>query len=219
MQAFDACYHAIIFQGWQFPGEVVAQKRFRKRLFVEELGWDLVHRDGLEYDEFDTPRAMFCSLYLGDDIVGCWRAIRTSDEYLGKKIFPQLATLRPYPAQSDIWEISRLGVIRHRQRALSAQYIYGLMFHFAQTRNAHSLCGVVSPIHNRNFVISGVKTRRYGAPQVVGRDARGRSITVFFGEIRMSDQDSTALTKVLDPVNRMELQDDALVLGRAPISA
>jgi acyl homoserine lactone synthase len=219
MQVSDACYHAIIFQGWQFPGEVVAQRRFRKRLFVDELGWELIHRDGLESDEFDTARAVFCSLYLGDEIVGCWRAIRTTEEYLGKKIFPQLATLRPYPAHPDIWEISRLGVIRHRQRALSAQHIYALMFHFARTRNAHALCGVVSLVHNRNFVISGIKTRRYGAPQVVGRDARGRPITVFFGEIRMSDQEGAALKKVLDPVNRMELQDDALVLGRAPVSA
>ncbi len=219
MRSNPSLYHAIIFEGSQFPGEVIAQKRFRKRLFVDELGWDLYHKDGLECDEFDAANAVFCSLYRGNEIVGCWRAIRTSDEYLGKKIFPQLATLRPYPTHPDIWEISRLGVIRHPERALSGEYIYGLMFHFACTRGALSLCGVVSPIHNRNFLIAGIKTRRYGAPQIVGRDARGRAISVFFGEIRMSDQLREPLRKVTECVKLLELQDDALVLGRTSVSA
>lgn len=212
-------YHAIIFEGWQFPGEVIAQKAFRKRLFIDELGWNLTHQDGLEYDEFDTPAALFCSLYLNGHIVGCWRAIRTTEEYLGRKIFPQLATLRPYPSHSDIWEISRLGVIRHPQRPLSAQYIYGLMFHLAVTRNAQSLCGVVSPIHNRNFLIAGIKTRRIGAPQVVGHDTKGRAMSVFFGEIRMSDQESEPLRAILEPIKQLEIQDDALVLRRTSVSA
>lgn len=63
-------YHATIFEGWQFPNEVDAQREFRKRLFIDELGWDLVQENGLEFDEFDTPNAVFCSLYLGDAIVG-----------------------------------------------------------------------------------------------------------------------------------------------------
>ena len=219
MQICPPHYHAIIFEGWRNPAEVIAQQQFRKRLFVDELGWDLVHKDGLEYDEFDTANAIFCSLYLGDEIMGCWRAVRTTNEYLGKKIFPQLATLRPYPSHPDIWEISQLGVIRHPQRPLSGEHIYSLMFHFACTRNVQSLCGVVSPIHNRNFLISGIKTRRYGPPQEVARDARGRPITVFFGEIRMSDQLTEPLNNVLNSIKRLELQDDGLVFGRTPVSA
>lgn len=119
----------------------------------------------------------------------------------------------------DIWEISRLGVIRHPQRPLSGQLIYALMFQFACTHNVQSLCGVVSPIHNRNFLISGIKTRRYGPPQEVGRDARGRPMTVFFGEIRMSDQLGGPLNNVLDAIKLLELQDDTLVLRRTPVSA
>jgi N-acyl-L-homoserine lactone synthetase len=219
MLSRNSVYHALIFEGWQLPGEVVAQQRFRKRFFVDELGWDLAQEEGLEVDEFDTDYAVYCSLYLGHQIVACWRAIRTNQEYLGRKIFPQLATLRPYPSHPDIWEISRLGAIRHPQRPLSAQYIYALMFHFAATRGALSLCGVVSPIHNRNFQIGGIKTRRFGAPQVVGHDAKGHAMNVFFGEIRMSDQEGPALKKMLDPIKELEIQDDALVLGRRTISA
>jgi N-acyl-L-homoserine lactone synthetase len=212
-------YRALIFEGWQLPRQVADQQAFRKRLFVDELGWHLTLDDGLEVDEFDKDAAIYCSLYLGDEIVASWRAIRTSEDYLGRQIFPQLATLRPYPSHHDIWEISRLGAIRHPQRPLSAQCIYALMFHFAASRGALSLCGVVSPLHSRNFERAGIKTRRYGAPQVVGHDAKGRPMSVFFGEIRMSDQSGLALDKMLNPMNEMELQDDALVLGRRAISA
>ena len=219
MRALTHRYYATIFAGWQFPDAVQSQLEFRKRLFVDELGWDLQHRQGFERDEFDTDAAVYCCLHLDDEMVGCWRAIPTNIEYLGKKIFPQLATLRPSPERSDVWEISRLGVIRHEQRPLSAQYIYALMFHFARSRNARSLCGVVSLIHNRNFVMSGVKTRRYGAPQVIGRDLRGRPITVFFGEILMAEQSSESFKRLLESVNEVELRDEALILGRTTVSA
>lgn len=212
-------YRAQIFEGSQLPRQVVYQQAFRKRLFVDELGWTLTHDGELEVDEFDNDAATYCSLYLGAEIVAGWRAIRTSEDYLGRKVFPQLATLRPYPSHPDIWEISRLGAIRHPQRPLSAQCIYALMFHFAASRGALSLCGVVSPMHSRNFERAGIKTRRYGPPEVVGHDVKGRPLSVFFGEIRMSDQHGLALNKMLNPINEMELQDDALVPGRRAISA
>jgi len=219
MLTAEPSYRALIFEGWQFPRLVVEQQAFRKRLFVDELGWHLDHDGEIEIDEFDTDFAVYCSLYLGGEIVASWRAIRTSEEYLGRKIFPQLATLRPYPRHPDIWEISRLGAIRHSQRPLSAHCIYGLMFHFAVSRSALSLCGVVSPLHSRNFERAGIKTRRYGPPQIVGHDAKSRPMSVFFGEIRMSDQQGQALGKMLNPMKQMELQDDALVLGRRAIPA
>jgi acyl homoserine lactone synthase len=212
-------YYARIFEGWQLPDEVLAHQKWRKLLFVDQLGWDLQHENGVEIDEFDTPRAVYCSLYLGDEIVGGWRAIRTNEEYLGKKIFPQLASLRPYPTHPDIWEVSRLGVSRHPMRALSAQYAYALMFHFALTRQARSLVGVVSLIHNRNFVINQIKTRRYGVPQVVGFDVRRRPITVFFGEIRMAEQGSHRFKELLASLQHVEMNDEALVLGRTSVSA
>lgn len=212
-------YHAIIFEGWQAPDEVVAQQRFRKKLFVGELGWTLDHQDDRECDEFDTPDALYCSLYLRSTIVGCWRAVCTTSDYLGRNIFPQLATLRPFPRHPDMWEISRLGVIRHRELLTSGRYIYALMFHFASTRNLLGVCGVISPIHDRNFLISGIKTRRFGAPQVVAHDARNRPISVVFAEIRMAEQNRDALDKILTPIQQLDLHDEALVPRRKSISA
>jgi hypothetical protein len=77
----------------------------------------------------------------------------------------------------------------------------------------------VSLIHNRNFVMNQVKTRRYGVPQVVGFDVRKRPITVFFGEIRMAEQGSDRFKDLLASLQDVELLDEALVLGRTSVSA
>lgn len=208
-------YHAVIFEGWQSLTGILAQQRFRKHLFIDGLGWDLPHEGDVESDAFDTPDATYCSVYHGDAIVGCWRAIRTTEDYLALKVFPQLASLRPYPQRPDVWEISRLGA-SHRS---ASAFVYALMFHFAVSRAVHSLCGVITPVHDRNLTISGIKTRRYGAPQSVGTDARGRPIIVFSAEMRPSEQDATALEKILAPVTTLELKDEALVFGRGSVPA
>jgi N-acyl-L-homoserine lactone synthetase len=212
-------YHAIIFNGGESPLRLLDQQKFRKRLFVDELGWKLRVTHGVERDEFDTPNATYCSLYLNDEIVGCWRAIRACHDYLGKKLFPKLATLRPYPADPDFWEMSRLGVISHRQRLVSSRYLYSVMFHFARSRDAHAVGGVVTLAHNAHVVRSGVNTRSYGPTQVVGTDTFGRPIEVFFGDIPMADQNGMKFEYLTNLVNDVDIRDETLVLGRSTISA
>jgi len=212
-------YYATIFEGWQFPEAVKAQQGFRKRLFVDELGWDLRHDDGIEQDEFDTPTAIYCSLLLGPDIIGCWRAIPACEDYLGRKHFPQLATLRPYPAHADFWEMSRLGAIDRGNRPLAIRFLYALIFYFARTRSAAAVGGVVTPAHNRYVAMLGVRTRAYGQPQIVGADAYGRPMEVFFGEIRLAEQSGRRFDALCASLKQLELRDEALVLGRRSVSA
>lgn len=49
-----------------YRGELVKLHRARKEVFVDELGWRLNVRDGLEYDEYDDERAM-CVIGFGVD--------------------------------------------------------------------------------------------------------------------------------------------------------
>jgi N-acyl-L-homoserine lactone synthetase len=212
-------YHATIFKGGESPLALLEQQKFRKSLFVTELGWNLKVTHGVERDEFDTSNAIYCSLHLNGQIVGCWRAIRACHDYLGKKLFPQLATERRYPSHPDFWEMSRLGVISHRERLVSSRYLYATMFHFARTRNAHAVGGVVTLAHNAHVVRLGVSTRSYGPPQVVGFDTFGQPIEVFFGDIPMIDQSGPRFEKLINLANEMEITDETLVLGRSPISA
>jgi N-acyl-L-homoserine lactone synthetase len=212
-------YYATIFEGWQFPAAVEAQQGFRKRLFVDELGWMLQHRDGIERDEFDTDSAVYCSLFLNREIVGCWRAIRGNEDYLGRKHFPQLAVLRPYPTDPDFWEITRLGALERPDHLLAVRYVYALLFYFARTRRATAVGGVMTPAHHRFAVMLGIRGRDYCEPQIVGRDARGQPIEVLFGEARMADQFGPRFEALCASVNELELKDEALVLGRRSIPA
>jgi acyl homoserine lactone synthase len=212
-------YHATIFNGSESPLLLLEQQKFRKRLFVDELGWRLRVTHGIERDEFDTSYAVYCSLYLRGEIVGCWRAIRACNDYLGKKLFPQLATVRPYPTHPDFWEMSRLGVVSHRERLQTSGYLYALMFYFARTRNAHAVGGVVTIAHNAHVVRSGVNTRSYGSTQVVGKDHLDRPIEVFFGDIPMIDQGGSKFERLVALAAELEIKDEALVFGRSSISA
>lgn len=193
--------------------------RFRKRLFVDGLGWTLACDGDVERDEFDTEAAVYCSLSFDEEVIGGWRALRTTEPYLGKTIFPGLASLRPYPCRPDIWEISRLGVLPHARRSFAARLIYALMLYFAKTRELQALVGVVDVAHGRNLAAAGINLRRYGPPQVVGHGRGGKPIEAFLAELRPDDQRGRRFQQLAAHTNFLEIRDEALTLGPARISA
>lgn len=198
----------------------VAQfQRFRKQLFVDHLGWDLVCVGDREVDAFDTLGAMYCAVFSGAQIVAGFRAIRTSDKYLALTVFPQLATLRPYPRRHDVWEISRFGVAMGDEASDLARLNYGLMFRFALTRKAAGLVAVADLVYERYLRALGIRTRRYGPPQTVGVDRLGRNLVCVAGEIPMPDQDPGRIGRLTSLTKQLEVADDALVLGPQAISA
>lgn len=215
----DSGYYATIIEGWQFPAAVEAQQRFRKRLFVDQLGWALTEKDGIEFDEFDTGSAIHCSLFYGAEMVGCWRIVCASENYLAQTHFPQLATFRPYPTGADYWEVSRFGAIKRPDRVDVIRYLYALVAHFARTRRATSLIGVFTPGHHRFLAMLGVRTRPYGEPQIVGRDVRGQPIEALCSEIFMPEQTGKRFEQLCACINEVELNDEALVLRRRSVSA
>jgi N-acyl-L-homoserine lactone synthetase len=216
---FPARYYATIIEGWQFPAAVETQQRFRKSFFIDQLGWALTEKGGIEYDEFDTETAIYCSLFYGADIVGCWRIVQANESYLSRTHFPQLATFRPYPTGSDCWEVSRFGAIEHPNRLVMVRYLYGLVAHFARTRRATSLVGVFTPGHHRFLTMLGVRTRPYGHPQIVGRDARGQPIEALASEIFMPEQTGKRFEQLCACINEVDVKDEALVLRRRSIPA
>lgn len=219
MQALPPHYYARIFAGWQDEVGVRTHQRLRKQLFVDGLGWRLDCDGQCERDEFDSDRATYCLLFDRGKAIACWRAIATTEDYLAKGRFPQLATLRPYPSRPDVWEISRLGVLPHTSRTVAARYVYALMVHFALARNARALVGVVDACHGRNMAVHGMRLRRYGPPQLVGYDVQGRAITAYCAELRLSDQKGARFEKLMGHIDKLEISDDAHVLGSARISA
>jgi N-acyl-L-homoserine lactone synthetase len=200
------------------PEIIAAFSRFRKELFVDKFGWQLPTMDGSEQDEFDTPNAEYAVMIGDDRVVGGFRAIRTDHEYLGRKIFPQLASMRLYPRRKDIWEISRFGVLADAGSPDLALINYSLMFRFASRRQASALVAIADPVYERYLRTMGIRTRRYGPPQRIGFDRRGRELCCVAGEIPIADQAPERLADLLQLTAHLEI-DDAVVQGPQAISA
>lgn len=219
MQAGLKNYSATIFVGWQNIEGVADHQQFRKQLFVDKLGWTLTHHGGLEFDEFDTKRAIYCLVYRNRKPVGGWRALITTDDYLSRVVFPELAPSSDYPSNPDIWEISRLGILPHRDGALTARLVYGLMVYFAISRDVSSLIGVVDVAHARNMANAGLSILPCNEPVEVGVNRAGAPIRAFLAEMHPQEQQGTRFEKIMSLLEQLEIRDEALLLGPERISA
>ncbi|HEY0440988.1 MAG TPA: acyl-homoserine-lactone synthase [Xanthobacteraceae bacterium] len=203
----------------QNPSGVDAMLQLRKQLFVDLYRWELTVVDGRERDQFDTPTTVHCLLHRDRTLIGGFRAIRTDDDYLVRSVFPYLAAIRSFPQRSDYWEISRFGVLPIAHRLEAAKINYALMFRFAQLRQALGLVALADLTYERFLSKLGIRTRRYGPPQVIGTDAAGTPLVAVAGEIPMSEQNDHRFHALLALTKHMEINDAALVLGRSRISA
>jgi acyl homoserine lactone synthase len=97
-----------------FGDAFASQSRLRYRVFVETCGLSHASYDGMEYDEFDTPAAVYLVWRDADAVVrGLIRLIPTSERYMAEKFWPHLFQQRPLPKQKDVWETSRVCVDRN----------------------------------------------------------------------------------------------------------
>jgi N-acyl-L-homoserine lactone synthetase len=212
-------FHAIIGTEQQNADVVDALLKFRKTLFADTLGWILDVHNGRERDQFDTAAAVHCALFEGTRLIGGFRAIRTDGDYLARSVFPHLAALRDFPRRPDVWEISRFGVLPGEERRIAAKLNYSLMFHFARWRGATSLVAVVDLTYERFLKALGIRTRRYGPPQVIGRNARGAPMWAVAGEIPLAEQTDPRFHALLGLAKQVEIEHDTMVLRRRRVSA
>lgn len=82
--------------------------RYRYRVFVESLKWELPCAPGYEQDEFDKPGATHLVAMDGEGaIVGYARLLPTTEPYLLTTHFPELLNGLPAPCTPLVWELSR----------------------------------------------------------------------------------------------------------------
>ena len=211
-------YHALITTEARDPDHVQAMFRLRKRLFVDHCGWMLATIGDAERDQFDVWYTEHCLLFCGADLVGGFRAIRTDYPYLTQSVFPQLA-VRRFPNRRNVWEISRFGVLPAASEARSARLNYALMFRFAELRDAEALVAMADLTYERFLQRMNINTRRFGPPQVIGADSKGRPLTAVAGEIPISQSENPALGKFLDLGRQLEISDATHVLGCSRVPA
>ncbi|WP_353326589.1 acyl-homoserine-lactone synthase [Chitiniphilus shinanonensis] len=90
--------------------------RYRHRVFIEKLGWNLPCEHALEYDQFDRADTLYV-LARDDDgqIVGTARLLPTTRPYLLADVFPELLNGMPAPASPEVWELSRFAAMDFSQ--------------------------------------------------------------------------------------------------------
>src|SRR6478609_735759 len=72
--------------------------RYRHKVFVETLGWDLLTEEGQERDQFDREDTLYLAARdAGQHIVGTARLLPTDRPYLLGDVFPQLLGGLPVP--------------------------------------------------------------------------------------------------------------------------
>lgn len=86
--------------------------RYRHRVFVEKLGWQLRCENALEYDQFDRDDTVYVVAHnAAQEIVGTARLLPTTRPYLLGEVFPHLLNGVPPPHSPDVWELSRFAAV------------------------------------------------------------------------------------------------------------
>ena len=152
-------------------------------------------------------------------MVGGFRAVQTLYPYLAKDVFPQLADQKPYPQSSDIWEISRFGVLPSTDRFYFAKLNYSLMFWFTRTHNVRSLVAITDLTYERYLKMMGIRSRRFGTEQIIGKDTRGRPLAAVAGEIPMDIQQGSRYHKLISLTDNMRIDDETQIFRNFDISA
>lgn len=130
----------------QFGDALASQARLRYRVFVEQRSLAHTFYDGMEYDEFDTPAAMYLVWRDADLIVrGLMRLVPTNVPYMLAQYWPHLAERRPLPRQADVWETSRVCVDRtyapHLRKLVMPALMSGLQ-EFCRYNGVQAVVGV-----------------------------------------------------------------------------
>lgn len=149
--------------------------RYRHRVFIEKLGWQLRCEDGLEHDQFDRDDTVYVIAKDDDEnIIGTARLLPTTRPYLLGQVFPELLDGLPIPNSDEVWELSRFAAVDFNDKSFSALSQFssspiavGLLRQALQTAVKHGAKRVitVSPLGvERLLARARFKAHRIGKP-------------------------------------------------------
>jgi N-acyl-L-homoserine lactone synthetase len=164
------------------PESLLAEiSRYRHKVFIETLGWELPCADGIEQDQFDRADTVY--VVTQDDerhINGCARLLPTDRPYLLADVFPQLLNGMAPPCSPDIWELSRFAAVDFQAQgnAASGQFSSPVAVRLLQesiacaARHGVRRLITVSPMGiERLLRRAGFHAHRAGPPTIVGNHA------------------------------------------------
>lgn len=92
----------------EYPEDIAAMHRLRKRVFHDLLKWDVTVRDDWEVDHYDDANPIYVMSYSPDvHLRGSLRLLPTLGPNMLDDTFPILLGGRPEIRSAEIWESSR----------------------------------------------------------------------------------------------------------------
>jgi len=144
-------------------GELWLQShQLRHQAFVARLAYDVPSHDGMEWDQYDTPRASYIVVEHDGRCAAVCRLVPTTGPYMLEELFPQLLPYAP-PKAADIWEATRIAVdaalpAPARDAALRA-LIVGVQRFGLENGIRHFLGLMPVAIFKRTLIRNGVAVR------------------------------------------------------------
>lgn len=94
------------------PDLMVGMARYRYKVFVKKLGWQLQCENSLEFDQFDREDTVYVVAQNdAAEVVGTARLLPTTRPYLLGEVFPQLLHGAQPPCSPEVWELSRFAAV------------------------------------------------------------------------------------------------------------
>lgn len=184
---------------------LASQARLRYKTFVAHRGLPHQHYAGLEYDEFDTPAAVYFVWRDSSKMVrGLARLLPTTRPYMLQAYWPELVEDEPLPASPEIWEVTRVCVDRSllpAQRLRVFPEIFAGIDEFCASQDIAAIVGVTRPHLITHHWRSGY--RWLGRPAEVEGEME-RAFALRSGEIRSQ----TACEKLAIPASVLNARVD-----------
>lgn len=148
--------------------------RYRHRVFVQSLQWDMSNQPEIELDEFDIGEAHHLVAYESGEIVGYARLLPTTRPYLLATHFNNLLDGATPPCCPFVWELSRFTASggagrtsawdKERQTVVAKRLLLKAAL-FSLTRGGSEIIFCTSTAIERLAVRWGVDISRLGRPQ------------------------------------------------------
>jgi len=147
---------------------------YRRKVFIDRLGWALPSEDDCEQDQFDRDDTVY--LVAQDnvgEVIGCGRLLPTTGSYLLQEVFPQLLNGISPSSSFTVWELSRFaaGDLRSAASARREHLAERLMLkalRYCFRRGVRQLLAVTTLAVERLMLRAGVDLQRLGPPSMSG---------------------------------------------------
>lgn len=159
----------------------------RKKIFVDELGWDIPHDDAFEMDQYDNPRAYYSLVLRDGEVLGGARGMATdatwgSHTYMLRDAFEgRLINIPPHVMPREVtspkvWECTRLvlsdKLTTHAERGQCLSMILDGLLSVLDEHDATELMSLSPLSMVRALRQLGYPVERVGEPYTNDEDGR-----------------------------------------------